>query len=102
MHFPRTDLFLLSDGYKVTSIISINHWPLKIPFSIKNLCHEVDRCIEAKFSVGIFFPFLSEALEVILLSEKSEYYSKVKSLHEYLQINIFSFCKYIKIVMLGR
>ena len=31
MLFPLTDLFLLSDGYKVTSIISINHWPLKIP-----------------------------------------------------------------------
>ena len=32
--FPLRNFFLLSDGYKITSIISINHWPLKIHFSI--------------------------------------------------------------------
>ena len=53
--FPLRDFFLLSDGYKITSIISINHWPLKIPFSIIICVMKFDRYIKEKLSVFFFF-----------------------------------------------
>ena len=53
--FPLRDFFLLSDGYKITSIISINHWPLKIPFSIIICVMKFDRYIKEKLSVFWFF-----------------------------------------------
>ena len=91
--FPLRDFFLLSDGYKITSIISINHWPLKIPFSIIICVMKFDRYIKEKLRVFFFFFFFSsEALEIFLLSEKSSKV-KAKSLHEYLTTNIFHFCK---------
>lgn len=58
MLFLLNDLFLISDGYKVIHIISINHWSFKISFS-DNLCHEVDRYVKTRFSViNFFFLFL--------------------------------------------
>ena len=48
--FPLRDFFLLSDGYKITSITGINHWPLKIHFSIIICVMKFDRYIKAKFS----------------------------------------------------
>ena len=57
--FPLRDFFLLSDGYKITSIISINNWPLKIPFSIIICVMKFDRYIKEKLSVLFFFFFSS-------------------------------------------
>ena len=54
--FPLRDFFLLSDGYKITSITGINHWPLKIHFSIIICVMKFDRYIKA--SSVLFFLLL--------------------------------------------
>lgn len=57
MLFPLRDLFLLSYkiyGYKITSIIRINHWSLKIPFSIKICVMKLIHMLKQSFQ-WVFF-----------------------------------------------
>lgn len=45
----------LSDGYKITSIISINHWPLMIHFSIIICVVQFDILKQSSVFCFVFF-----------------------------------------------